>query len=200
MRGVQICHLAYTWGFNGLSLPADEPWRSAEIDPDRIIRDATKARELGAEVVFVSMHWGAETVSAITSTQRSQAEAITASGQVDLIVGHHTHVVQPIEQVNGVWTVFGMGNVLSNHPTRDFFPPSSQDGVIVTVTIEVAADGTVTVDAPVVHPTWVDRRNGFVIRDVLKDLADPDLDAGLRASLEESLDRTRRMVGDFIPS
>ncbi|MFZ9629995.1 MAG: CapA family protein, partial [Ilumatobacteraceae bacterium] len=200
VNGVTICHLAYTWGFNGLSLPSDEPWRSAEIDPDRIIRDATAARELGAEVVVVSMHWGAETVAAVTSTQRSQADAITASGQVDLIVGHHTHVVQPIEQVNGVWTVFGMGNVLSNHPTRDFFPPSSQDGVIVTVSIEVAADGTVTVAMPVVHPTWVDRRNGFVIRDVLKDLADPDLDGGLRASLEESLDRTRRMVGDFIAS
>lgn len=200
VNGVTICHLAYTWGFNGLSLPADEPWRSVEIDPDRIIADAAKARALGAEVVFVSMHWGAETVAAITSTQRRQAEEITASGLVDLIVGHHTHVVQPIEQVNGVWTVFGMGNVLSNHPTRDFFPPSSQDGVIVTISIEVAADGTVTVSQPVVHPTWVDRREGFVIRDVLQDLADPSLDAGLRASLEESLARTRQMVGDFIPS
>ena len=50
-----------------------------------------------------------------------------------------------------------------------------------------------------VHPTWVDRRNGYVIRDVLADLADPDLDPGLRASLEESLGRTQRMVGAFIP-
>jgi poly-gamma-glutamate synthesis protein (capsule biosynthesis protein) len=108
--------------------------------------------------------------------------------------------VQPIEQVNGVWTVFGMGNVLSNHPTRDFFPPSSQDGVIVTVTIEVSADGQVTVARPVAHPTWVDRRNGYVIRDVLEQLARPDLPAGMRTVYAESLERTRRMVGDFFPA
>ena len=197
---MQVCHLSYTWSFNGLSLPSDEPWRSVEIDTDRIIADATLARERGAEVVVVSMHWGAETVAAITSTQRRQAEAITASGQVDLIVGHHTHVVQPIEQVNGVWTVFGMGNVLSNHPTREFFPPSSQDGVIVTVTVEVSAVGDVTVARPVAHPTWVDRRNGYVIRDVLGQLARPDLAAGMRAVYVESLERTRRMVGEFFPA
>lgn len=200
VNGVLVCHLSYTWSFNGLSLPSDEPWRSVEIDTDRIIADATLARERGAEVVVVSMHWGAETVAAITSTQRRQAEAITASGQVDLIVGHHTHVVQPIEQVNGVWTVFGMGNVLSNHPTREFFPPSSQDGVIVTVTVEVSAVGDVTVARPVAHPTWVDRRNGYVIRDVLGQLARPDLAAGMRAVYVESLERTRRMVGEFFPA
>ena len=198
VNGIKIAHLSYTWSFNGLRLPADQPWRSAEIDPERIIADATTARELGAELVIVSMHWGAETVTAVTSTQRRQAEALAASGAVDLIVGHHTHVVQRIEQVNGVWTVFGLGNVLSNHPTRDFFPPNTQDGMIVTVSLTVSADGELAVDAPVVHPTWVDRRGGFVIRDVLTALADAATPRGLRSELEVSLERTSRVVGDFV--
>ena len=198
VNGVSITHLSYTWSFNGLRLPADQPWRSAEIDPDRIIADAVAARAKGAELVIVSMHWGAETVTAVTSTQRRQAEALAASGAIDLIVGHHTHVVQRIEQVNGVWTVFGLGNQLSNHPTRDFFPPSSQDGMIVTVSLTVSADGEVIVDTPVVHPTWVHRRGGYVIRNVLEALADPATPRGLRSELEVSLERTSAVVGDFV--
>lgn len=198
VNGISIAHLSYTWSFNGLRLPADQPWRSAEIDPARIIADATEARARGAELVIVSMHWGAETVTAVTSTQRRQAEALAASGMVDLIVGHHAHVVQRIEQVGGIWTVFGLGNVLSNHPTRDFFPPNTQDGMIVTVGLTVSSDGVVSVDAPVVHPTWVDRRGGYVIRDVLADLADPSTPRGLRAELEVSLERTSSVVGDFV--
>lgn len=200
VEGVALTHLSYTWSYNGLRPPRGEEWRSAEIDPARIIADAAAARAAGAEVVVVSMHWGAEAVRAVTSTQRRQAEQIAASGQVDLIVGHHAHVVQQIEQINGVWTVFGLGNILSNHPTREFFPPSSQDGMVVTVRLAVADDGTVTVDTPVVHPTWVDRRNGFVIRDVLRSLSDPTVSAGLAGSLRESLTRTSEVVGQFIRS
>ena len=78
-------------------------------------------------------------------------DALTASGLIDLVVGHHTHVIQPIEQVNGVWTVFGMGNSLSNMPVGPY-PPESQDGVVVEVSFDVAPDGTVTVARPVVYP------------------------------------------------
>ena len=52
----------------------------------------------------------------------ADAAWLTASDSVDLIVGHHAHVVQPIEQVNGVWVVFGLGNVLSNLPTSSTWP------------------------------------------------------------------------------
>ncbi len=126
------------------------------------------------------------------------SQEITKSGLVDLIVGHHSHMVQPIEQVNGVWTVFGMGNSLSDHPTRSEYPPATQDGVVVTVGMVVGADGQVTVDAPQVHPTWVDRTHGYVIRDVLAELQRPDLTAEERARYEISLARTAQQVRAFI--
>ena len=56
----------------------------------------------------------------------------------------------------------------------------------------------VTVAPPVVHPTWVDKRNGYVIRDVLAQLARTDLSSGQRSTYEKSLQRTTKMVGDFI--
>ena len=199
-NGIKFTHLSYTFGFNGLELPADQPWRSALIDSSRIIADATKARSMGAQLVIVSIHWGTETVTAVNDQQRKVANAVSASGVVDLIIGHHAHVVQKIEQVNGVWTVFGLGNVLSYHPTRAAFPANSQDGMIVTVRLSLDANGRAVVDKPVVYPTWVDKQNGIVIRNVIADLADPTVSAGTKSQLEVSLRRTSSVVGDFVAS
>ena len=127
VKGVTLSHLSYTFSYNGLSLPQDQEWRSALIDTDRILRDARTAREMGADAVIVSMHWGNEMSHQLNSQQISVADALTKSGDVDLIVGHHAHVVQPIEKVNGVWVMYGMGNVLSNLPTDERWPASSQN-------------------------------------------------------------------------
>ena len=93
VNDIAVTHLSYTYDTNGIPVPADEPWRTAIIDPDRIIADATTARAAGAEIVIVSLHWGIEGRSEPDAAQRSVAEALTASGTVDLLVGHHTHVV-----------------------------------------------------------------------------------------------------------
>ena len=195
--GVALSHLSYTWSFNGLTLPTVDAWRSALIDPERIIADAATARAMGAEVVVVSLHWGAEGVHEPTRYQRDIAEQLTASGLIDLIVGHHAHVVQPIEQINGTWVVFGLGNVLSNLPTSNRWPAASQDAVVVTIDIAVD-DTSVSVGRPVAIPTWVDKDAGWVIRVVDTELARDDLSAGQRGRLEQSRERTTRVLGDFV--
>jgi poly-gamma-glutamate synthesis protein (capsule biosynthesis protein) len=196
--GFRITHLSYTFGYNGLVLPAGEEWRSALIEPARIIADATQARALGAEVVIVSMHWGVEGQRAVTPQQRAVAEEITASGVVDLIVGHHAHVLQPIEQINGVWVIFGLGNMISNLPTTARWPAASQDGAIAVVDITKAPDGSLAVVQPIIHPTWVDRLNGWTVHLVRQSLADPNFPAALRPQLETSLRRTSEVFGGFI--
>ncbi|MFZ9565644.1 MAG: CapA family protein, partial [Ilumatobacteraceae bacterium] len=196
VNGIKFTHLSYTYGYNGLSTPDGEEWRSALIDPDRIIADATKAREMGAEFVIVSMHWGTQT--AVSQAQRTGAEKITSSGVVDLIVGHHAHMVQPIEQINGVWTVFGLGNSLSYHPTDGVPQANTQDGMIVTVNVVRNDAGGFTVEQPVVHPTWVDKYDGMVIRLVKPGLTDPNLSAAVKDQLAVSLRRTTDVVGAYI--
>lgn len=198
VKGVTLSHLSYTFSYNGLSLPQDQEWRSALIDTERILRDARTARELGAEAVIVSMHWGNEMSHQLNSQQTSVAEALTKSGEVDLIIGHHAHVVQPIEKVNGVWVIYGMGNVLSNLPTDDRWPASSQDAGVFTINMSRNAAGKVVFDTPVVHPTWVDKQNGWIIRDITKLLAKPNTSAVNTRELELSLERTTRVLGEFI--
>lgn len=198
--GIKIAHLSYTFSFNGLPLPKGEPWRSNLIDPALIIADAADARVRGAQIVIVSMHWGAEGLPDITSEQRRIAEQLTASGQIDLIVGHHVHVIQPIEQINGRWVVFGMGNFLSNMPTGDRwpYPESTTDGEIVEFTITEVEGGGFTISPPAVHPTWVDRDHGWVIRPVVETLADPNAPAYLRPLLEGSYARTSAVSGPYV--
>ena len=196
--GFPVAHLSYTFGYNGLVLPAGEEWRSALIEPGRIIADAAQARQLGAEVVIVSLHWGVEGQRAVTPQQRAIADQVTASGLVDLIVGHHAHVLQPIEQINGVWVIFGLGNMISNLPTNPRWPAACQDGAVAVIDITRSADGTLVVAPPVVHPTWVDRLNGWNVHLVRQTLADPALPEGLRQQLETSLRRTGEVLGGFL--
>lgn len=113
--GAQIAHLAYTYGTNGIRVPADKPWLVNLIDPDRIIEDARAARRAGADVVVVSMHWGTEWQEAPDSQQLSLAKRLTAARSdgrrdIDLILGTHAHVPQAYEKVNDTWVVYGMGD------------------------------------------------------------------------------------------
>ncbi len=73
--GVRIGHLSYTYGTNGIPVPTAEPWRTNLIDPVRIIRDANSARDLGADVVVVSMHWGTEKVTEPNEQQLDRRRA-----------------------------------------------------------------------------------------------------------------------------
>jgi poly-gamma-glutamate synthesis protein (capsule biosynthesis protein) len=198
VKGVTLSHLSYTFSYNGLLLPQDQEWRSALIDTDRILRDARTAHEMGADAVIVSMHWGNEMSHQLNSQQISVADALTKSGYVDLIVGHHAHVVQPIEKVNGVWVMYGMGNVLSNLPTDERWPASSQDAGVFTITMRRSTVGKVSFDSPVVHPTWVDKRNGWIIRDITKLRANSNTSGVNTRELELSLGRTTRVLGEFI--
>jgi poly-gamma-glutamate synthesis protein (capsule biosynthesis protein) len=198
VKGIKICHLSYTFSYNGLIMPDETQWRSAIINTERILRDAQRARELGSQATIVSMHWGTEKDSNTNSMQTSIADELTASGLVDLIVGHHAHVVQPTKQVNGVWVMYGLGNVLSNLPTDERWPINSQDAVMATTALTISSSGKAVFDKPVMHPTWVDKDHGWVIRDVQKSLRSPEVSYGLARELELSLGRTTQVLGDYI--
>jgi poly-gamma-glutamate capsule biosynthesis protein CapA/YwtB (metallophosphatase superfamily) len=198
--GVVLSHLSHTYGFNGIPLPRDQPWRSAQIDPARIVADATRAREIGAQLVIVSLHWGTEGQSAVTPEQRAVADAITAGGQIDLVVGHHAHVLQTIEQVHGVWVVYGLSNLVSNLGEIAGWPAGAADGAVAEVRFVQQDDGRYIAEPPVVHPTWVDAAAGWTVRPVLADLADPAVPEGVKARLQASLERTASVLGAFLPA
>lgn len=188
LDGVAIAHLSYSYGFNGYQPPADAPWVVDRIDPAVIARDAAAARAAGAALVVVSLHWGTEYQHDPDAFQRDTAAAVTAIGDVDLVIGHHAHVVQPIEQVGGRWVVFGLGNQLSNQSQ-----PERRDGLTVVVTVAGPAGGRMAVRSIEAVPTYVDLGT-YEVLPTAATLARPDLDPALRAELEASQARTMEVV------
>lgn len=138
--------LSYTYGFNGLPYPGGQRWRGNVIDKSAILDAAAKAREAGAEFVIVSMHWGDEYRHEPNAMQQDMAPALLASDDIDLLLGHHAHVVQPLENIGGEWVAYGLGNLMAAHraPTM----PRSE-GILVrfTVTEDPATESFTTTGA-----------------------------------------------------
>lgn len=195
--GVRIGHVSATYGYDGANPPRDEPWRSNLIDVDRLLADAQSARDRGAEVVLLSLHWGNSSSHRPTDAQRRIAETLQASGLVDLVVGHHAHVVQPVEEIGEMWVAWGLGNFISNMPHAEgpFLAEDTRDGLLLEVVLTPQADGTVPVTQVVARPIWVDHDAGWVVRDVATGLQDPDLVARVGRDLAASWERT----GGFVP-
>jgi poly-gamma-glutamate capsule biosynthesis protein CapA/YwtB (metallophosphatase superfamily) len=187
VNGVAVAHLSYTYGLNGLEAPRDQPWLVNLIDADRILADARAAKAAGARFVVVSMHWGSEYQSDPSPEQRAVAAQLLSSPEVDLILGHHVHVVQPVEKIGEKYVVYGMGNFLSNQTAR-CCPAHSQDGVLVLVTVE-ARDEAPMVTRVSYHPTWVEPGT-YRVLPVARALDDPATAPAQRAELERSWRRT----------
>ncbi|MBL1086107.1 CapA family protein [Streptomyces actinomycinicus] len=114
----KVAHLSYTFGTNNIALPPGQPWAVNLIDVDRMTADARAARQAGADVVVVSVHWGTEWQDAPDRLQLTLAQRLTASAtdghpDIDLILGTHAHVPQAYEKVNGTWVVYGMGDQIA---------------------------------------------------------------------------------------
>lgn len=151
VKGVPIGLLSYSYGWNGMPVPSAQPWCCPLIDASRIVADARVARELGARLVIVSLHHGVEGVRDPTAAQISVVRELARSGAVDLVLGHHAHVVQPVDLVDGMWVAYGHGNLLSAQSRRD---PRSGDGLLTSFRFVEQADGSFEVS----------RASGYAVR------------------------------------
>ncbi|MFD9069830.1 CapA family protein [Streptomyces lasiicapitis] len=115
VKGVKVGQIAFALGFNGRQVPKDKPWLANLTDFDRIAAAEKKARAAGAEVVILSIHWGKEHQPNAAAQQVELGRRIAKETGIDLVVGHHAHVVQPMEKVDGTWIAYGLGNQIARH-------------------------------------------------------------------------------------
>ena len=79
---------------------------------DKVKTDIEKVKDQ-VDVILVSMHWGVEDTNTPTESQRQIADYLSSLG-VNMIIGHHPHVVQPVEYVNDTLVIYSLGNFISN--------------------------------------------------------------------------------------
>ncbi|WP_239095895.1 CapA family protein [Micromonospora lutea] len=187
VKDVKVAHLSYTKSYNGLRPPAGKGWISNLIDVQAIRRAAARARQAGAEIVVVSMHWGTEYEHEPDVDQQMWAREVAAIEDVDLIFGHHAHVVQPVERIGDTWVVYGMGNHIARHaqPVN-----ANRDGVMVRVTFKATGQArSWKVAAIEAIPTFVDLNPDIRLVDLERRLADPTLSPGRRSIYEAAVER-----------
>lgn len=119
----KIGFLNYTYGTNGIT-PRDGVVVDY-IDRARVKADVQATRDAGAELVVVCVHWGDEYKLLPNTSQRHFADFLEALG-VDMIIGGHPHVIQPMEfrpnryfPDKKVVLVYSLGNFFSNMKTAD---------------------------------------------------------------------------------
>ena len=91
---------------------------------------------------MASLHCCVEYRKDPTEDQVTAVHALLASPDIDLVLGHHTHVVQPFEQVDGKWAAYGLGDSIAQHATRGY---PTEDSVMARFTFTRGADGRFTV-------------------------------------------------------
>ena len=93
------------------------------------------------DIVIALMHWGLEGYYRPADNQTVLGQAAIDAG-ADIVYGSHPHVLQPIEEYNGGYIVYSLGNYVFGGNTN----PRDKDTAIVQFTVKRAADGTVTVE------------------------------------------------------
>jgi poly-gamma-glutamate synthesis protein (capsule biosynthesis protein) len=184
VRDVLVAFLAYTYGTNerlprkALNAPGvNVIGIESEQDLNRAAASVRRARAV-AHLVVVSVHWGEEYVTKPTVWQRRVAEHLVEAG-ADIILGHHPHVLQPIESMPASdgrigLVAFSLGNFISSQNARITFANKSHqqaltgDGIVLNITAVKKGDG-VRVDHAEFLPIWTLREvahQGIVYRPV----------------------------------
>jgi len=196
VNGVRVAHLAYTTSLN--TNPTDAFRLNYAHSPEQVAADVAAARLLGAEVVIVSMHIGMELLPAPTSGDRAFITRLTALAHVELVIEHGPHVIQPLEQVNGTWVYWSVGNFVSGMGWAQagrYADERTADGLIATARFIETTPGTFTV---VPTPILIcDEHNSRTVYPVITTLFDSTISPALRNQLQQCLARSTPVVADL---
>ena len=116
-NGIKYALLAYTYGTNGISVPQDKPYLVNLYSDEKVKSDIEKVRDK-VDLLIVSMHWGTEYQSEPTAEQKREAEFLSSLG-VDIIIGTHPHVIEPITYIGNTLVIYSLGNFISAQSTSN---------------------------------------------------------------------------------
>ena len=112
-NGIKYAFFSYTTWTNGLPTPRGKEYLSNVYSYEKAKEDISKVRDK-VDVVMVAMHWGIEYSFGVSSDQSKIAKELSDLG-VDLIIGAHPHVVEPVEYINNgkTFVIYSLGNLIS---------------------------------------------------------------------------------------
>jgi poly-gamma-glutamate capsule biosynthesis protein CapA/YwtB (metallophosphatase superfamily) len=155
-NGIKVAYLSYTYGTNGMPIPEGKDYVVNLIDKEAMKNEIHRAREV-ADVTVMSIHWGNEYQRFPTDEQEELAQFLVDEG-VDIIFGHHPHVLQPMEWLKAsdgrkALVVYSLGNFLSGQ-MRDYKDIGGM--ATIQVTKKINSEGSsISLSNPGFTPTYV---------------------------------------------
>ena len=175
-NGITFAFLSYCYGYNGFE--PDNDYYTCEFDEALITADIERAKSV-ADVIIVAMHWGDEYITTVSDYQAYWA-GFLADLDVDLVLGSHAHIMQPVEYVTGssgntIPVVYGLSDIISGWTLTDTILSG-----IVTCDFVPQSNGEVTLENLTWHPTieWSD--GGTVSVRMLENMSDEEIAANTR--------------------
>ena len=133
VKGVKIGMVAY-------SAKGSPLWQAGENSPGISWMDSSRLAQLKqdietakqyVDIMIVSFHFGEEYQIEPSATQQLLSRAAIDAG-ADLVVGHHSHVVQPLKQYKDGWIAYSLGNFIFDQG----FSPETMEGMLLKVEVE----------------------------------------------------------------
>ena len=165
-NGITYAFISYTMWNNGLTTPAGKDYLNNEYSEEKAKADIEKVRDK-VDVVMVAMHWGTEYSLGVDYSQEKEAKYLSDLG-VDIIIGAHPHVVEPVEYINDGKTlvIYSLGNVISDQDGTERLT-----GLIMEATVKKHVDLADNVEITVENPkaqlvyTYANRHTGGYNKD-----------------------------------
>lgn len=136
--------LSYTTSTNGIPVPSGKDYLVNVYDAEQVKQDIEAVRDK-VDILIVAMHWGVEYASEPNARQIEIANYLADLG-VDIIIGCHPHVLQPITMIDDTVVMYSLGNFISNqYGTGDY---NKLVGLMATldITKTVTPEGEVSID------------------------------------------------------
>lgn len=145
-NGIKYAFLSYTTRTNTIDQPEGKEYLvnvfSKELAKKHI--DSIKDK---VDLIIVSMHWGTEyNLGAIDDEQKEISRFLSNLG-VHLIIGHHPHVIEPIERINDTLVIYSLGNCIA---CQDGDVEMKRIGAMVNVNISLR-DNRINISDPKVE-------------------------------------------------
>lgn len=134
-NNIKYAFLNYTYGTNGIDVPDNKDYLVNLIDKNRISNDIDRLRDK-VDLLIVAMHWGVEYTHYPTDSQRELAKFLADKG-VDIVIGTHPHVIQPVEFIGDTLVFYSLGNFMSAQKSEMCYNYKCFIGMLSSVTFSV---------------------------------------------------------------
>lgn len=159
VKGIKYGFLSYTTYTNGLIVPTGKEYLVNVYDKDLIKKEIERYRDK-VDLLMVAMHWGTEYMTYPTEEQKNIAKYLSSLG-VDIIIGCHPHVIEPIEYIGDTLVIYSLGNFVSSQVGVERLT-----GLMASVDItKTEYHGKTTIDFSNITGTllFTDRNNGYIV-------------------------------------